>query len=256
MSLQLFSLAGKAALVTGAGSGLGQAIAIGVARAGAAVLCADISGQAAEATAAAIRAQGGRAHAAQADVTDQTQVQSMVRQALESLGGRIDISYHMAGVNRARKPALDLSLEDMSRVYDVNVGGLLACCQAVGQVMLQQGKGSVVNAASIMSRVAAKNNLAYASSKGAVATITQTLALEWADRGVRVNALAPGFMKTPLVSQILADAQWTARIEGRTPMGRLGDPEEIVGPAIFLGSDASSYITGTLLFVDGGWTAM
>jgi gluconate 5-dehydrogenase len=256
VSTQLFSLEGKGTIVTGAGSGLGRAIAEGAARVGAPVVCADLDAGAAGETADRIHTEGGRAFPVRVDVTSAESVRQMVAESLSLLGGRIDVSYHMAGIQPGRKPALAVTGDDLARGWDVNVRGLFYCCQQVGSVMLAQGKGSIVNAASIMSRISARNNVAYANTKGAVATITQTLALEWSARGVRVNALAPGFMRTPLTAQIQADAAWTRRVEERTPIGRMGEAEEIVGPALFLGSDASSYVTGILLFVDGGWTAM
>lgn len=256
MPVDLFSLEGKGALVTGAGSGLGRAIALGVSRAGASVVCADLNRQAASETVERIRDEGGRAWDVEVDVGEASEVERMVQEAMQWLAGKLDISYHMAGVNVARKPALELGMDELQSTYRVNVAGLLACCQAVGRVMVARGRGSIVNAASIMSTISTPKNLAYSSSKAAVASITRTLALEWASQGVRVNALAPAYMRTPLIQQILSDEAWTRRIEARSPMGRMGEPDEIVGPAIFLGSDASSFVTGTLLFVDGGWTAM
>ena len=249
----LFDLSGRSAIVTGAGSGLGKAISEGLAAHGAVVMAADINAEAAEETAETIKKGGCEAMALRVDVTSQSDLEQMVDQALEAFG-KIDISFNVPGIN-VRKAVLELTEEEYQKVMDVNLTGMFRSARAVGRVMVEQRSGSMINVSSVMGTVVVARNVLYCTSKGGTIQLSKGLAVEWAPFNVRVNALAPAFMRTPLIRQILEDPDWVSDLERRTPMGRLGNPEEIIGPAVFLASDASSYVTGTVLYVDGGWTA-
>lgn len=249
----LFDLHGKTALVTGAASGLGRAIAIGLAAYGADVVTADVNLAGAEATSALVHELGRRTGAVAVDVTDWEQVQRMVEQALGLLG-RLDIAFNVPGIN-IRKPALELTPDEFRRVVDVNLVGVFHCAKAVGEVMVRQGGGRMVNIASMYGHVGTRESAAYTASKHAVVGLTRVLALEWASAGVRVNALAPGYTHTALTAPHVADRERYQRFCAQTPMGRFGDPWEMVGAALFLVSDASTFMTGASLVVDGGWTA-
>jgi gluconate 5-dehydrogenase len=251
--MRLFDLNGRYAVVTGAASGLGKAIALGLAEAGATVMAVDIDADGAAQTAAEIRAAVGAATSHQADVTREDSVEQMVSATCAEFP-RLDISFNIPGIN-IRKPALELSLAEFRRVIEVDLVGVFIAARAVGRVMVAQRSGRMVNMSSIMGHIAVPKQSGYSSAKGGVSQLTKVLALEWAPYNVTVNALCPGYMKTPLVKQIMQDDAWREDIEHRTPMGRLGEPEEVVGPAIFLVSDAASYVTGSTLFVDGGWLA-
>jgi len=251
--MEMFDLTGKGAVITGAASGIGRAIALGFARAGAHLMVTDVNAQGLEETLREIQAQGRRAGSFVADVTDGEAVDSLMNAARDFLGS-VDVLVNSAGLN-IRKPALELSLEEYQYILQVNLVGVFRCCRAAGRIMVEQRRGSIINLSSIMGHVAMYNISAYASSKGGVSQLTRALAIEWAPYNVRVNAICPGYVRTPLTRAIQEDPQFVAFVEGRTPLGRLAEPQEIVGPAIFLASDASRYVTGTSLFVDGGWTS-
>src|SRR5215212_7885468 len=248
----LFDLSGKTALVTGGASGLGRAIAIGLAAHGADVVTADLNLEGASATSSIIRDLGRRSEALSVDVTDWTQVTTMVEQAVSALG-RIDIAFNVPGIN-IRKLALEMTTEEFRRVIDVNLVGVFHCAKAVGAVMVRQGHGRMVNIASMMGHIGGTNSAAYTASKHAVVGLTKVLALEWAGSGVRVNALCPGFTRSALTAPWLANQELTASREVQTPLGRIADPWEMVGPSLFMVSDASHFMTGGSLIVDGGWT--
>jgi NAD(P)-dependent dehydrogenase (short-subunit alcohol dehydrogenase family) len=246
---QLFRLDGKVALVTGAASGLGRAIALGLDAVGAQVLAADINLSGAEEVAGALRKESGALHV---DVTDEESVRVMVASALERYG-RIDVCFNIPGTN-VRKPLTELTLAEWRRVSGLNMEGMFLCARELGRVMLRQQQGSMVNLASARGLLGGANQSVYSVSKAGAAQLTRCLALEWAP-WVRVNALAPGYMTTPLVEAAMQDAEWQAGMQALHPLGRFGRPDEIVGPAIFLASEASSFVTGAVLSVDGGWTA-
>jgi NAD(P)-dependent dehydrogenase (short-subunit alcohol dehydrogenase family) len=248
----LFDLTGKTALVTGAASGLGRAIAIGLAVYGADVVTADLNVAGAESTSEVIRGLGRRTSTIAVDVTDWDQVTRMVDQAVAALGS-IDIAFNVPGIN-VRKPALEMTPEEFRRVIDVNLIGVFHCAKAIGAVMVRQGQGRMVNIASMMGHIGGTNSAAYTASKHAVVGLTKVLALEWAGSGVRVNSLGPGFTRSALTEPWMSNPEIATAREEQTPMGRFADPWEMVGPSLFMVSDASTFMTGASLIVDGGWT--
>ena len=248
----LFSLAGRVAVVTGAASGLGRAVATGFADAGAFVVAADLPGT--ELPDVAAELGPDRARPVELDVTRRDEVDGMVELALEAVG-RVDVLVNSAGIG-ARGAAADYDPELWERVLAVNLTGTFNCCRAVGRRMLAAGAGSIINLASIGGLVGYAGSIGYQASKGGVVQITRTLAVEWASSGVRVNAIAPCTFETPVVArQRAAEPDLYPGMLARIPAGRFGEPGEIVGPALFLASDASSMVTGHILTVDGGYTA-
>jgi NAD(P)-dependent dehydrogenase (short-subunit alcohol dehydrogenase family) len=249
----LFDLTGKVALVTGAGRGLGRTMACALAAAGADVAVAARTVAELESLSAEIEGIGRRSVVVPLDVTDEGSCEAAVAAAGEALGS-LDILVNNAGIN-VRKPVLELSIEEYARVLDTNLKGYFLCARAAGRGMVERGSGKVINVSSIMGHVALPNQAAYASSKGAIEQLTKVLALEWALAGVQVNAIGPTYFETELTRPLFDDPERNAFITGRTPMGRWGQPHELAGAVIFLASQASDYITGHTLMVDGGWTA-
>jgi NAD(P)-dependent dehydrogenase (short-subunit alcohol dehydrogenase family) len=255
---RLFDLSGKVALVTGAASGLGRQIALGLASFGADVAAADIDLPGAEATAQAVGEIAGTACAIQVDVSDWSRVEQMIQKVLEQYG-RLDICFNVPGIN-IRKPVLELSPEEYSQVVDLNLKGVFHCSKAAGEVMVRQKKGKIINMGSIFGLCGGPLQSAYASSKGGLVQLTKVLALEWATDNVQVNALSPGYHMTfgPIAREYLETPPgeaMVAAILGRIPQGRVAHASEIIGPAVFLASDASDYVTGAVIVPDGGWTA-
>lgn len=249
--LALQRLDEKVAVVTGAGAGIGRAAALALAAAGAHVAVTDIDADAARAVAAGL----DRAEAHELDVANETQVDG-VMSAIAGGHGRVDILVNNAGVG-ARSPAVELSTERWNQTLAVGPTGSFLCIRAVGPHMLRAGTGSVVNVASIMGMVGGTHypNLAYHTAKGAVINLTRALACEWAPQGVRVNAVAPTFVRTALTQPLLDEPGMTEKLLAETPMGRFAEPDEIAAAILFLASDAASMITGHVLPVDGGWLA-
>ncbi len=248
----LFDLSGRVALVAGGGGGLGQAIARGLADWGARLLIADLDRGRAEAVAREI-AKIGPARALTVDVTSPDSVRSLVEN-LVAVEGRIDVLVNAAGV-LAVMPAVDLSLETWRQTLDLNLTGVFVMSQAVGSVMLRQGRGKVINIASVSSTVANPGYAAYAASKGGVAQLTRVLGLEWCRHGIQVNAIGPAFTETDLTRPYLAaDTARRQLVLDKIPAGRLGEPSDLVGAAVFLASAASDFVVGQLIYVDGGRT--
>lgn len=256
---KLFDLTGKTALITGAGSGFGRSIAIGLAEYGSDIAAADLAIKKTEETAQAVCTTGRRAIPLELDVAKPESIFEMVHRAEQEFGG-IDILINCAGISQ-HDPAELTPLETWDRVLDINLRGTFLCCQAAARVMLKNGGGVILNFSSIAGVVGmGRGANAYCASKGGVNALTKQLALEWASRGIRVNAIAPCQFLTPGLEQVMQDPQfdpealmqtWTTNI----PLGRIGQPNEIVGPALFLVSEASSMVTGIILPVDGGYLA-
>jgi NAD(P)-dependent dehydrogenase (short-subunit alcohol dehydrogenase family) len=250
VSLPSFRLDGSVALVTGAASGIGRAIAIGLAEAGADVGCLD-RGDAAE-TAAAIAAAGGSACAVTADVTDGAALDAAVDAVQRELGP-LRAAVNCAGIANAA-PAETMDAAQWQTVIDVNLGGVFRACQAEGRALLANGGGAIVNIASMSGTIVNRGipQVHYNASKAGVIQLTKSLAMEWADRGVRVNCISPGYTATPMNTRPEV-ADQVRQFEHDTPLGRMAAPEEMVGPAVFLLSEAASFCTGVDLIVDGGF---
>lgn len=245
-------LTGRTALITGGGSGLGRAMAWGLACHGANVAIVDRDAVVAETCANEISAGSGtRALAVCADVSREEDVERAAHQVLQSFGS-IDILVNNAGHN-IRKPLIDYTLAEFNSLHNVHVRGTFLFCRAVGRSMQAQRRGTIINIASVLGHIAARNVAPYAAAKAAIVQLTKVLALELAADGVRVNSIAPGYIDTPLTRQHAPDVR--DRIIQTTPLGRFGQARELIGPVVFLASEASSFITGSSLIVDGGWTA-
>ena len=252
--LDSFRLDGRRALVTGGSKGLGRVMAQALAEAGADVAVTSRSmEQCAEAAKAIAETTGRKAVAVAADVTKMDEVDRLATQAEASLGP-IDILVNNAGVN-IRGPAEELSESDWNTVLDVNLKGPFLCARRFGPAMCRRGWGRVVNMGSILSVIAIPHRAPYASAKAGLLNLTRVLALEWATAGVTVNAICPGPFATEMNKPLLQDPEKYKAFVAKIPMGRWGELHEIAGAAVFLASDAASFVTGSALFVDGGWTA-
>lgn len=246
------SLNGKTAVVIGGTSGIGRALALGLADAGADVVATSRKQEAVDETAAEIEKVGRRTMRVSSDVGDRGSIEAM-HDAVVKEFGKVDILVNSAGITR-RVPTLECTEEQWNAIMDVNLLGTLRGCQIFGRSMIERGSGSIVNIASLATFVAFLEVTAYGASKAAVGSLTRSLAVEWAEKGVRVNAIAPGIFPTALNRKIL-DSPRGQELMMRTPMKRFGEVEELVGAAVYLCSDASSFMTGQILVVDGGHLA-
>ena len=251
---EIFDLSGQVSLVTGGNGGFGRVIASGLAAAGSSVVIADVQLDGADDIVRSVESSGQRCLTLEMDVTDAESVQAAVDRVASEFG-RIDVLVNSHGVTK-RRPFIDYSEADWDHVLDINLKGTFLTCQSVGRVMLQQGRGAIVNLSSVGGLVGMTNTVAYCASKGGVVQLTRALGVEWAARGVRVNAIAPSAFDTPMArNAIEAEPAYQQRVIDRTPVGRLGDPEELIGAVLFLASGASAMMAGAVLPVDGGFTA-
>ncbi len=251
--LSQFALTDRVAVVTGGSRGLGRGIALALAAAGAHVVPVSRTQADLDAVAAEILLLGSRALPIAVDVTSEAQVQEMVQRVVDEFG-RIDILANSAGIV-SLKPTIEFPLEEWRKIIRVNLEGTFLCCKEVGKVMLQQEWGKIINMSSVRGLQGRANDPAYPATKGAVNLLTKSLAIEWAKNGITVNAIAPTFIRTDLNAFMLDDPPTREWVLGRIPMGRVGNIWDLFGAAVFLASPASDFITGQILYVDGGWTA-
>jgi NAD(P)-dependent dehydrogenase (short-subunit alcohol dehydrogenase family) len=249
----MFSLEGKVIAVIGAGSGIGEAVAIGAAREGADVFCLDVNADGAAATAETIRKAGGAAQSGRIDITDSTSTRDGIVEAA-SRHSRLDGVVCTPAIN-VRKPILQYSGEEFDRVVHVNLRGNFNVLHAAGALMVAQQSGSIVLFSSIRSIVTEPGQAVYSMTKAGILQLVKTAATEWGTKGVRVNAVGPGVIETPLTAPIKQNAEWYNAYAMKNPMQRWAQASEMAGPTIFLLSDAASYVTGTILYADGGWLA-
>ncbi|HEV8366409.1 MAG TPA: glucose 1-dehydrogenase [Pyrinomonadaceae bacterium] len=253
MSYSRLELNGKVAVVIGGTSGIGLAIAKGMAEAGADVVPTSRRAEQVDAAAQEIEARGRRSLRINSDVSDRASLQNLLDESIKALG-KVDILVNSAGRTK-RAPTLDFSEEDWNSIIDTNLTGTLRAAQVFGGHMLKREYGSIINIASLSTFVALYEVAAYSASKAAVASLTKSLAIEWSQRGVRVNAIAPGVFRTPLNEKLLDETERGREFLLRTPMRRFGNVDELAGAAIFLASDAASFVNGEVLVVDGGFLA-
>ena len=249
------SFNGKVALVTGAGSGMGLATAKAFTEADASVVLADIQEEAARAAAEQLIADGRKALAIRCDVSDDGQVASMIERTVSSFG-RLDVAFNNAGVMQRRVETADISGDEWDRVMAINLRGVWSCMKHELRQMLQQGSGAIVNCSSIGGVIGNPGLAAYAAAEHGVIGLTQSAALEYAARGIRINAVCPGTIKTPMVQSMTGgDSKALAEMVKDEPIGRLGEPEEIAAAVLWLSSPGASFVVGHALLVDGGYTA-
>jgi 2-deoxy-D-gluconate 3-dehydrogenase len=255
MILEKFSLKGKSGIVTGAGSGIGKGIATGLVQAGAELVIAGRNLEKLEAAAEEMRQFGGPVIPAQADISKMEDIKGLVDRAVKEFE-KIDFLFNNAGIIR-RNPSEDFLEKDWDDVIDINLKGPFFLAQAVARVMIsQERKGKIINTSSLIAVQGGKRVPAYAASKGGLAQVTKSMANDWAKYDILVNAIGPGWVSTDLTEPLRQDKERFTEITGRIPLGRWADPEDLAGAAVFLASDASNYITGQTIFVDGGWLSI
>ena len=253
MKDQLFSLEGKVAVVTGGTSGIGRALSLGLADAGAEVIATARRKEQVDDTANEIEARGRKTLRMASDVGDRGTLETLLAAVLERFN-KVDILVNCAGMIK-RTPTLDLPEAEWTNILNTNLTGTLRACQVFGRHMLERGYGRIINVASLNSFVALSEVAAYAASKAGVASLTRSLAVEWSKKGVTVNAVAPGVFRTDLNAKLLDSTPRGQELLMRTPMGRFGKTEELVGAVVYLASDSASFVTGQILVVDGGFLA-
>lgn len=253
MSFPGLELNGKTAVVIGGTSGIGRAIAHGLADAGANVVASSRRMEEVEKTAAEIEEKGRQTLRLTSDVSDKSTLENLLAECLNTFG-RVDILVNSAGVTK-RTPTLDVPEDEWNWILETNLTGTLRACQVFGKQMIEQKYGRIINIASLSTFVALYEVAAYAASKAAVASLTKSLAIEWSQYGVNVNAIAPGVFKTALNTNLLESTERGKEFQLRTPMRRFGKVEELAGAAIFLASDSASFVNGEVLVVDGGFLA-
>lgn len=249
-----FDLSGRRVWVTGASRGLGRAIALGFAASGADVALTARTAVAVHEVAAEAEGLGAKTLALPGSVADPEDVIASVREIERAWGG-LDVLVNCAGVSPVFKKVELVEDDEWRQVMDVNVTGSFLCAREAGKLMLDRDGGAIVNVSSIHGQVGGERMAAYSASKGAVDAFSRTLALEWASRGIRVNTLAPGYFETDMTEALRGHQKWRGHLLSRIPLGRFGVPEELVSAALFLASDASGFMTGSTVVVDGGWTA-
>jgi len=251
----IFDCTGKIAVVTGGARGLGRSMALALADAGANVAIADMLLSEAKMVAEEIDERGRHSLAMQINVTSEDEVQKVVREVIDHFA-RIDILINNAGINII-SPAEDFHLDDWNKVLSVNLTGVFLCARAVGKVMINQKKGKIINIASITGMVGTPHNaIAYNSTKAGVINLTRSLAVEWGKYNINVNAIAPGMIETELTSKRLENKEYYNYWIDRTPLRRIGRPEDLIGAVIYLSSEASNWVTGHTIVIDGGYTAL
>ncbi|MGA2464821.1 MAG: SDR family oxidoreductase [Thermodesulfobacteriota bacterium] len=255
MILEMFSLKGKSGIVTGGGSGIGKAIAKGLVQAGAEIVIVGRNRERLEKAATEIEKFGGPVIALQADISKIEEIKKVVDRAVKEFG-KIDFLFNNAGIVR-RAPSEDFTEKDWDETISTNLKGPFFLAQAVARVMMsQKRKGKIINTSSLSAVQGGKRVPAYAASKGGLSQVTKSMANDWAKYNILVNALGPGWVKTELTEPLQQDRERYAEITNRIPLGRWADPEDLMGAAVFLASDASDYITGQTIFVDGGWLSI
>lgn len=253
MAYSKLDLSGRISVVIGGTSGIGRAIAHGLAEAGSDVVCSSRRAEQVETTAGEIEGLGRKTIRCVSDVADRVSLQNLLDQTVGEFG-KVDILVNCAGITK-RTPTLDVSDEEWGSIIETNLTGTLRGCQVFGRHMIENGYGRIVNIASLSTFVSLYEVAAYAASKAAVASLTKSLAIEWAKDGVNVNAIAPGVFRTALNTKLLDETPRGQEFLARTPMGRFGKVEELAGAAVFLASEAASFVTGEVLVVDGGFLA-
>jgi NAD(P)-dependent dehydrogenase (short-subunit alcohol dehydrogenase family) len=253
MEYPSFDLDGQVALVTGASRGIGRDLVLALAHAGAHVVAAGRERDDVAAVVEEARADGGRAETAELDLTDRASIERAVEECV-TRSGRLDILVNNAGLG-TNHDALDATEEEWDQLFDVNVRGLFFACQSAARRMVEQHHGRIINMASQAGLVGIPRHAAYSASKGAVIALTKVLALEWAPFGITVNSVAPTFIRTPGTAERLDQPAFLADVLERLPVGRVGTTTDVAGAVIYLASPAASLVTGTVLVVDGGWTA-
>lgn len=256
MHIPSFTLDEKVAIITGGGSGIGQTLALGLSRVGAHIVITELPGrrEVAEETARAVREAGGEALVVDLDVTQMESIEAMVEEVRKAFD-RVDVLVNNAGVIIRRK-ALEVTEEEWDQVLDTNLKGAFFTSQATARIMIEQGGGKIINIASINGVIGSPERVSYTASKAGLINLTRTLAAEWGEYGINVNAIGPTYLLTPLTEPIFDDKAFRESYFSRQPIQRIGRPEDLIGAAIYLASSASDLVTGHTLMVDGGWTAV